>query len=59
MVDAGGENFVLWFFRTHEKAFLDTFSKYFVFVPKMIFVQQKCGGAMAPLLPGCVGHGAR
>ena len=55
MVDAGGGNFVFWVFRTHEI----TFSKYFVFVPKMIFVQQKCGGAMAPLLPGCVGPDAR
>ena len=48
MVDAGGENFVFWFSRTQENAFLDTFTKNFAFVPQMFFVQQKSGGAMPP-----------
>ena len=33
MVDARGENFVFWFSRTQENAFLDEFSKNFVFEP--------------------------
>ena len=38
LVDAGGENFVFWFFSTQENAFQDEFSKNFAFVPQMFFV---------------------
>ena len=51
MVDAGGENFVFWFSRTQESAFLDTISKNFVFVPQKSFVQQKSGEATAHPTP--------
>ena len=51
MVDVGGENFVFWFSRTQENAFLDTFSKNFVSGPQMFFAQQKNGGAMAHPAP--------
>ena len=48
MVDAGRESFVFWFFRTQENAFLDAFSKNFVFVPQIFFVQQKVEGRPPP-----------
>ena len=51
MVDAGGNNFVFWFSRTRENAFLDAFSKNFVFLPQMLFVQQKSGGSKAHPAP--------
>ena len=38
-MDAGGENFVFWFSRAQEYAFLDAFSKLFVFVPQIFFAQ--------------------
>ena len=47
MVDVRGENFVFWFSRTQENAFLDAFLRNYVFVPQMFFVQQKSEGAMA------------
>ena len=46
VVDAGGENFIFWLSRTQENAILDTFSKNFVFVLQMFFVQQKSGRPM-------------
>ena len=55
MADVGGETSVFWFSRIQENAFLDPFSKNFVFVPQTFFIQQKSGGAMAHSVPGCVG----
>ena len=54
MVDAGWGNFVFLFSRTQENAFLDAFSRKCVSVPQMYFVQQRSGGAIAPI-PGCLG----
>ena len=51
MMDAGCENFVLWFSRTCEKAFLDAFSNNYA---TRVFVQQKGGGATVHP-PGCMG----
>ena len=41
MVDAGGENLIFLFSMTQENAFLEVFSKNFVFAPQIFFVQQK------------------
>ena len=38
-VDAGGENFILWFSRTQQYTFLDAYSKDFIYVPQMFFAQ--------------------
>ena len=46
MVDAGGEYFIFWLSRAQENVFLDAFSKNFVFVSQMFFVQQKSGWAI-------------
>ena len=55
MVDAGEENFLLSISRTQQNAFLDAFSKNFVFVPHIFFVQQKRGVTMAHLASlGCI-----
>ena len=55
-VDAGGENFVFGFSRTRENAFLDGFSKNFVFFATNIFcLAEKWRGHGPPGLPGCVG----
>ena len=48
MVDAGGENFVFWFTRTQEEAFLDTFQRILFLCHKCFFVQQNSGGTLAP-----------
>ena len=55
MVDAGGNNFAFWFSRTQEDAFLDTFSKNFVFVPQMFSCSAEQWRHPSPLPPGCVG----
>ena len=56
MMDARGENLAFWFSRAQENAFLDAFSKEFVFVPQMFFVLYRNGGAIvyapAPQLRG-------
>ena len=44
MEDAECENFVFWFSRTQENAFLDAFSNSFVPGPHMFFAQQKMKG---------------
>ena len=51
VVDTGGKNFIFWFSRTQENAFLDAFSKGFDFVAQRFSVQQKSGGAMAHPAP--------
>ena len=53
MVDAGGENFVFWFSRARENAFLGAF-KQVLFFATTVFVQQKNGEAMAHPPPGCM-----
>ena len=60
MMVARGENLVFWFSRAQENAFLDAFSKEFVFVPQMFFVLYRSGGAIvyAPA-PSCVGPAFR
>ena len=54
MVDAAGENFIFWFSRTQENAFIYVFLQEFAFVPQMFFVHQKSGGFMAHPAPSCV-----
>ena len=52
MVDSGGGNCVFYFSRTQESAFLDTFSKNFVFVPQMPFyLAEKWRGHGPPAPP--------
>ena len=55
MVDTTVENFVFWFSRTQENAFIYVFLQEFAFVPQMFFVHQKSGGgSMAHPAPSCV-----
>ena len=44
VVDAGGKNFVFWFSKTQENAFLDAFSKNFVLCRKRFWFIRKVEG---------------
>ena len=56
MVDAGGENFVFWFSRTREDAFLGAFSNNFVFCHKCFLFSRKMERPWPtrPPPPGCM-----
>ena len=49
-------DFIFWFSRNQENAFLDAFQRILFLCHNCLFVQQKCRGAMVhPPPPGCVG----
>ena len=55
MVGSGGENFVFWFSRSRENAFLCAFSKNFVFVLHMFLFFSRTVEGLWPTYPRYAG----